>query len=145
MSEPANHARADLLLAEDDPDDRFMMLRALKRVRPLLQVVAVQDGIELMAYLHGCAADALPQLVLLDLNMPRMDGREVLSAMRAEAALCRIPVVVLTTSVEPEDRDQAMALKAAAFASKPDEYAQLVRMLEELLARQLDRREPAET
>jgi len=145
MSEPTKDLHASLLLAEDDADDRFMMLRALKRVRPLLQVAAVHDGIDLMAYLRACPAEALPQLVLLDLNMPRMDGREVLSAMQAEAGLSAIPVVVLTTSVEPEDRDRAMVLKAAAFISKPDEYGQLVRMLEALLIRHLDHCEPVET
>lgn len=130
-------AATGVLLAEDDPDDRFLIVRALQRVRPQLRVTAVADGVELLAHLRGCVLDQLPQLLLLDLNMPRMDGREVLAHLRADPRLSRIPVVVLSTSVEPEDRARVRAAHAADFLSKPDEFSAMVSLLRSLLTDKL--------
>ncbi len=122
-----------LLLAEDDPDDRFMVLRALQRARAGLSVATVSDGIELVEYLDRLTPEALPRLLILDLNMPRMDGRQVLERMRDEPRWKTVPVVVLTTSVEPEDAQRVRTLGAAGFISKPDEFGTLIRVLARLL------------
>ena len=137
MNPEFNPLQAELVLAEDDPDDRFLIVRALQRLRPQLPVTEVSDGIELLAHLRARATDALPRLVLLDLNMPRMDGREVLALLHADTRLCAIPVVVLSTSVEREDFDRARALGAADFISKPDDFSKTVEVLGALLARRL--------
>lgn len=134
----------ELLIADDDPDDRFMILRALRRCRETLTVHAVRDGIEVMAQLQALRAASLPlpRLLLLDLNMPRMDGREVLAAIKADADFKAMPVVVLTTSVEAEDLKRAYADGATSFISKPDGFAQLVTTLRTLVDHWLDARRP---
>lgn len=137
MAIETDSLEAELVLAEDDPDDRFLIVRALKRVRPALRVMQVCDGTELIEYLRARASGVLPQLVLLDLNMPRMDGREVLALLHADARLRTIPVVVLSTSVEREDLERARALGAADFISKPDEFSKTVGVLSALLAQRL--------
>lgn len=130
----AGMAAADLVLAEDDPEDAFMILRALRRCRADLGIQTVRDGVALIEHLNERLAmgRALPQLVLLDLNMPRMDGREVLAAMKADARLSAVPVVVLTTSIEHEDRDRAQRLGAAGYLTKPDGFGLLVELLRTL-------------
>ena len=138
MSIESSPLGSGLVLAEDDPDDRFLIVRALRRIRPSLQIMQVCDGIELIEHLRARAAGVLPQLVLLDLNMPRMDGREVLALLHADPVLCTIPVVVLSTSVEREDLEQARALGAADFISKPDDFSRTVEVLRALLAKCLD-------
>lgn len=130
---PESHYAADLVLAEDDPDDRFLILHALRRLRPELTVATVTDGLELLAHLRARAPDQPPKLVLLDLNMPRMDGREVLKALAEDAALKHVPVIVMTTSVEPEDRERARNLGATAYLSKPDGFGSTVSVLREML------------
>lgn len=120
-----------LVIVEDDPDDRFLILRALRGLRPALGIGVAADGVELMQRLEG--PDPWPRLILLDLNLPRMDGREVLARVRTlpQAPQCR--VVVFTTSVEPEDRSRALALGAADVLSKPDGYGALVSVMRRLL------------
>lgn len=130
----------ELLIADDDPDDRFMILRALGRCRATLAVHAVRDGVEVMEQLQALRAAGLPlpRLLLLDLNMPRMDGREVLAALKADAGLRALPVVVLSTSVEAEDLQRAYADGATSFISKPDGFAQLVTTMRTLVEHWLD-------
>jgi CheY-like chemotaxis protein len=114
-----------ILLAEDDPDDRLLTIRALKKNRLANAIQIVEDGEELMDYLYrrGAYADSektpRPGLILLDLNMPRMDGREALQAIKADPELRRIPVVVLTTSQAEVDILQSYDLGVNAFVTKP--------------------------
>ncbi len=114
-----------ILLAEDDPDDRLLTVRALKQNRLANAIMWVEDGEELMDYLHrrgkyaGNGAAPRPGLILLDLNMPRMDGREALQAIKADPDLRRIPVVVLTTSQAELDILQSYDLGVNAFVTKP--------------------------
>ncbi len=114
-----------ILLAEDDPDDRLLTVRALKQNRLANAIMWVEDGEELMDYLHrrgkyaGNGAAPRPGLILLDLNMPRMDGREALHAIKADPDLRRIPVVVLTTSQAELDILQSYDLGVNAFVTKP--------------------------
>ncbi len=114
-----------ILLADDDPDDREMMRRALERNNLVGDFHAVRDGEELMDYLHHRgsfappAASPRPGLILLDLNMPRKDGREALAEIKAHPQLRRIPVVVVTTSNAEQDISIAYDLGSNSFISKP--------------------------
>ncbi len=127
-----------ILIAEDDPDDRMLTIRALQQNRLANDIKWVEDGEELMDYLHrrGAYADdgsaPRPGLILLDLNMPRMDGREALQAIKADPELRRIPVVVLTTSRAEQDIVQSYDLGVNAFVTKPvtfEELANAIRVL----------------
>jgi len=91
----------ELLMVEDSPDDVELTIEALKEIKLVINFNSVEDGVEAMAYLNkeGKYVNATrPDIILLDLNMPRKDGREVLEELKAEDNLTRIPVVVLTTS-----------------------------------------------
>ncbi len=120
-----------ILIAEDDPDDRMLTIRALQQNRLANDIKWVEDGEELMDYLHrrGAYADdgsaPRPGLILLDLNMPRMDGREALQAIKADPELRRIPVVVLTTSRAEQDIVQSYDLGVNAFVTKPVTFVEL--------------------
>ncbi|ADP84523.1 response regulator [Pseudofrankia inefficax] len=109
-----------VLLAEDDPGDALLVEEAFE-IRGLGQnVQVVGDGVEAMAYLRDPARPR-PDLIILDLNMPRMDGRETLAAIKSDPALRAIPVVVLTTSDAPDDLMAAYGLHANAYVCKPRE------------------------
>lgn len=127
----------DVLLVEDDPGDVLMTREAFEhnKVRNRLSVVA--DGVSALEFLRkeGEHVDApTPDLVLLDLNLPRMDGREVLEAMKSDAVLRAIPVVVLTTSEAEEDVVRSYSLHANAYVTKPvdfDRFIDVVRQIDE--------------
>ena len=111
-----------ILLAEDDPDDRMLTRRAIVESRVETTFATVKNGEELMTYLHreGPHQNApRPDLILLDLNMPRKDGREALRDIKSDAELRRIPVVVLTTSEAEQDILQSYDLGVNAFVTKP--------------------------
>ena len=125
-------ARIRIIVADDDADDRLLIGDALKEARLLNDVVFVEDGQELMDCLrgHGRFADnprpSYPDLVLLDLNMPRKDGREALKEIKEDPELRRIPVVVLTTSKTEEDIFRTYDLGVNSFISKPIRFSELV-------------------
>ena len=131
------HKPIDVLLVEDDPGDVLMTREAFEhnKVRNRLSVVA--DGVSALEFLRkeGEYADApTPDLVLLDLNLPRMDGREVLEALKSDAAMRSIPVVVLTTSEAEEDVVRSYSLHANAYVTKPvdfDRFIDVVRQIDE--------------
>lgn len=114
-----------ILLADDDPDDRMLTTRALKRNRLANEIRTVNDGEELMDYLYqrGRYAEQetapRPGLILLDLNMPRMDGRDALREIKSDPILRRIPVIVLTTSEAEVDILRSYDLGVNAFVTKP--------------------------
>ncbi|KAF0224802.1 MAG: two-component response regulator [Rhodospirillaceae bacterium] len=119
----------DILLVEDDPGDAGLTKAALAQARILCKLHHVSDGMEAMAFLRrqGIHAGApIPHLVLLDLNMPRMGGREVLAAMRGDEALHKIPVVVLTTSDVEADIETSYELGANSFITKPVDLDQFI-------------------
>lgn len=123
------HSSVVILLADDDPDDRAFTLRALRQNRLSNDVHTVEDGEELMDFLHrrGAYADApRPDVILLDLNMPRMDGREALEQIKSDPSLRKIPVVVLTTSEADQDIVQTYDLGVNAFVTKPVTFDGLV-------------------
>jgi CheY-like chemotaxis protein len=120
-----------ILLAEDDEEDMQMTLDALKEHRLGNDVRVTRDGEELMDYLrregsYGNGADApTPGLILLDLNMPKKDGREALAEIKSDAALRQIPVIVLTTSKAEEDVVRSYDLGVNSFITKPVTFAGL--------------------
>ncbi len=127
-----------ILLAEDNPDDVQLTLRALKKSNIMNEVVVAQDGVEAVDYLFGTGKYAgrdtkvMPQVVLLDLKMPRMDGLEVLQRIRKDDRTKLLPVVVLTTSSEDRDRVESYKLGANSYIRKPvdfNQFAEAVRQL----------------
>lgn len=130
-----------ILLADDDPDDVLLASLALRQVESDAAVVTVQDGEELLDYLFKREAfdqrgpgGALPNLILLDLNMPRLSGLEALQRLRADPALRALPVVVLSGSESPEDLEQSYAFGANAYITKPNSLRAMVEALEGVLA-----------
>ncbi len=126
-----------ILLVEDNPKDEALTLRALKKANIVNKVVVAHGGVEALDYLLGAAADGgrneLPQLILLDLKLPKIDGHEVLRRIRNDERTRLLPVVVLTTSVEDKDRLQGYRLGANSYVRKPvdfTEFAQAVVQLE---------------
>ena len=127
-----------VLLVEDNPDDVELALRAFKKNNLLNEVVVAQDGVEALDYLFGTGAYAgrdpgeLPQLVLLDLNLPRMGGLEVLRRIRADERTKLLPVVILTTSKEEQDRLQSYLLHANSYIRKPVDFEQFSQAIQQL-------------
>ncbi len=121
-----------ILLADDDPDDRAFTIRALRQNRLANDVRTVEDGEELMDYLKRRGPYAQegeaprPDVILLDLNMPRKDGREALEEIKQDPSLRKIPVVVLTTSEAEQDILQTYDLGVNAFVTKPVTFEGLV-------------------
>ena len=131
-----NPKPATLLLAEDDPDDCLLVRQALEKSRLASDLRCVEDGEELLDYLRrrGKFADPKqsprPGLILLDLNMPRKDGREALREIRNDPKLRAIPIVVLTTSKSEEDVARAYNLGVNSYIIKPVRFAALVEVME---------------
>lgn len=126
-----------IVLADDDPDDRMMAREAFEEGRILNPLDMVGDGEELIEYLrregrYADRAGRLPGLILLDLNMPRMDGREALAVLKADPQLRRIPVVVLTTSKSEEDLIRSYDLGVNSFCIKPVTFEGLVELVRSL-------------
>jgi len=111
-----------VLMVEDDPDDVYLTQEALRSGRLQITMQVVSDGASAMQYLRGeqeYAGSRRPDLVLLDLNLPRMDGREVLAALKEDPELSDIPVVILTTSEAEEDIASSYRHHANCYISKP--------------------------
>ena len=127
-----------IVMAEDDPDDRMLTRRALKKSRLANTIDTVENGEELMDYLRqrgDYAEDGIakrPGLILLDLNMPRMDGREALKRIKSDANLRRIPVIVLTTSKAEQDILESYDLGVNAYVTKPVTFDELVDAIQAL-------------
>ncbi len=124
-----------ILVADDDSDDRDMIREALEENRLAKDVRFVVDGEDLMDYLHrrGRHSDApQPGLILLDLNMPKKDGREALREIKSNPEFRRIPVVVLTTSKAEEDVSRTYSLGSNSFVTKPVTFGSLVSTMREL-------------
>ena len=127
-----------ILLAEDDPDDRFIVSEAFEESRLANVLNIVEDGEELMDYLNrrGKYSEmkgwSIPGLILLDLNMPRKDGREALKEIKADSRFKRIPIIVLTTSKAEEDIIRTYDLGVNSFITKPVSFESLVDIMKTL-------------
>lgn len=134
------HPLAPILLVEDNRDDEALTLRALAKNGVGNPVVVTRDGVQALQVLFDePAADAgrlklLPALVLLDLKLPRLDGIEVLRRLRGDRVGRGIPVVVLTTSVEPQDIRHAYTLGASSYVRKPVDFEEFIRSVGQLVA-----------
>jgi two-component system, chemotaxis family, response regulator Rcp1 len=128
-SKLTNSRPAEILLAEDNDNDVELTRQGFKRCKMLLNLHEVKDGVECMAFLRkeGEYANApTPDLILLDLNMPRMGGREVLGEMVADETLRCLPVVVLTTSAQDEEILKMYNLRCSSYIVKPVDFEQFV-------------------
>lgn len=127
----------EILLVEDNAADVRLTIEALREGKVRNHLNVVRDGAEAMEYLRrqgGFAGSRRPDLILLDLNLPRMDGREVLAAIKSDADLKAIPVVVLTTSSAEVDVLRSYALHANCYITKPvdlEQFVQVVRSIDE--------------
>ncbi len=127
-----------ILLVEDNPDDELLTLRALKKNGVLNEVVVARDGVEALDYLFGTGSYAgrdtgvMPQLILLDLKLPRIDGLEVLRRLRADERTRLLPVVILTSSKEQQDMLDGYGLGANSYVRKPVNFEQFVTAVEQL-------------
>lgn len=127
-----------ILLVEDNPDDEALTLRALGKNRILNEVVVAHDGVEALEWLFGEGAHAgrdvrvQPQVVLLDLNMPRLSGLEVLQRLRADERTRLVPVVVLTSSKEEEDVVRSYSLGANSYVRKPVDFGEFMEAVKQL-------------
>ncbi|HEY7493116.1 MAG TPA: response regulator [Candidatus Tectomicrobia bacterium] len=125
-------------MADDDEDDRMLAQEALAEAQLTNELHCVEDGEELLDYLYRQGRYAtlvnslLPGLILLDLNMPKKDGREALQTIKADPVLRRIPVVVLTTSQAEEDIIRTYDLGVSSFIVKPVSFAALVEVMKTL-------------
>ena len=125
----------EVLLVEDDPGDVLMTQEAFEEHKVRNRLNVVSDGAEALAYLRreGQYADAVrPDLILLDLNLPRRDGREVLAEIKKDPRLRTIPVVVLTTSEAEEDILGSYALHANAYVTKPVDFEQFIQVIRQI-------------
>ncbi|MDT4988119.1 MAG: hypothetical protein QOI74_2213 [Micromonosporaceae bacterium] len=127
----------EVLLVEDDPGDVLMTQEAFEEHKVRNKLAVVNDGTEAIAYLRRqgpYATVGRPDLILLDLNLPRRDGREVLAEIKNDPDLCQIPVVVLTTSQADEDVVRSYQLHANAYVTKPvdfDRFISVVRQIDD--------------
>ena len=136
MSEHAN-ALVEVLLVEDNPGDVRLVREALRETENNFRLHVAQDGIDAMAFLRREGAyvqSPRPDLILLDLNLPRKDGREVLSEIKVDITLHSIPVVVFTTSEAEQDVLESYDLYANCYVTKPmdlDQYISVIRAIKE--------------
>lgn len=127
-----------ILLVEDNPDDEALTLRALKKNHILNGIVVVRDGAEALDYLFGTGSHAgrdtsnVPQVVLLDINLPKYSGIEVLKRIRADATIKTLPVVMLTTSGEDSDISACYALGANSYIRKPVDFEQFIEAVRQI-------------
>jgi CheY-like chemotaxis protein len=127
-----------ILLVEDNPDDEALTLRALKKNHIKNEVVVARDGIEALDYLFATGAYAgrdtslMPQVILLDLKLPKLDGHEVLRRIRADVRTKLLPVVILTSSNEEKDLIEGYSLGANSYIRKPVDFAQFTDALRQL-------------
>ncbi len=127
-----------ILLVEDNPDDEALTLRALEKNHIAKEVVVARDGVEALEWLFGEGAhtgrdtEIQPQVVLLDLNMPRLSGLEVIRRIRADARTTGVPIVILTSSKQDEDIVNSYALGANSYVRKPVDFGEFVEAVKKL-------------
>lgn len=128
----------EILLVEDSPDDIELTLRAFRKSNVANQIVVAHDGVEALDYLFatgsyaGRDAEALPHLVLLDLQLPRLDGLQVLERVRAHPKTKLLPIVILTSSTEEHDLVKGYSLGANSYVRKPVDFQEFVEAVRQL-------------
>lgn len=138
-----------ILLVEDNRDDEALTLRALKKNNIKNEIVVARDGVQALAFLFGEGTHAgrdltvMPHVILLDLKLPRLDGLEVLRRMRSNERTRLLPVVILTSSVEEQDRINGYSLGANSYVRKPVNFTQFIEAVRQLGLYWLILNEPA--
>jgi two-component system response regulator len=138
-----------IFLIEDNPDDEALTIRALKKNNLGNEVVVARDGAEALDFLFGTGSyegrdlNKMPQLTLLDLNLPKVEGLEVLRRLRANQRTRYLPVVILTSSVEERDRIEGYGLGANSYVRKPVDFNQFIEAVRQLGLYWLILNEPA--
>jgi CheY-like chemotaxis protein len=138
MMASSRRNKAVVLIAEDDPDDRLLCQEALTEIGKNIHTVFVNDGEELLEYLlrrgeyRNPESSPSPGIILLDLNMPRMDGRQVLREIKADPFLRKIPIVVLTTSSSEDDINYCYKQGVCGYITKPTYYEDLIKSMNTL-------------
>jgi CheY-like chemotaxis protein len=135
MTQPA--ARSWILVAEDDGDDRRLLADAFREAGVDCRLDFHGDGESLLNALEGARAPQLPRLILLDLNMPRMDGRETLGRLRADPALTEVPVVVMSTSASEDEIRRSRRLGCDDYFVKPCDFGAMLDLVGQIAARWL--------
>jgi chemotaxis family two-component system response regulator Rcp1 len=128
--------KVEILLVEDSPSDVRLIREATKSTAPAIQITVAKDGVEAMEHLQSClrGQSQLPDLILLDLNLPRKNGREVLAEVKSDPRLRQIPVVVMTSSRSDDDIATAYRLNANCYITKPlelEQYLDIVQAIED--------------
>jgi len=127
-----------ILLVEDNPDDELLAIRALKKNNISNEVVVARDGVEAIDYLFGTGAHTgrdmseMPQIILLDLKLPKIDGFEVLRRLRSDERTKLLPVVVLTSSREEQDLTESYSLGANSYIRKPVNFTRFTEAIRQL-------------
>jgi CheY-like chemotaxis protein len=121
----------NIFLAEDDPDDQYLFMDALKQIDSDINCQIASNGKETITALKK--RTVLPDIIFLDLNMPLMNGFECLSKMKNDKKLCEIPIVIFTTSRNPEDAQATHQLGANFFLSKPNDFSELKAKIKRIL------------
>lgn len=135
MTQFEGERQIEVLLVEDDPGDVMMTREAFNDYKLHNELHVVSDGAEAMAFLRQegeYAGRPRPDLVLLDLNLPRMDGRQVLEAIKSDPELASIPVVVLTTSENEDDVLRSYSLHANAYVTKPVDFQRFIEVVRQI-------------
>lgn len=123
-----------LLLADDDQDDCLLFSEALNEVTSCASLGIVHDGEELLNLLVKCDIEKLPDLIFLDLNMPKKNGQECLTEIRKNALYQKIPIIIISTSFDPETANKLYNMGADHYIRKPSEFADLKNALEQVLS-----------
>ena len=129
MDQNFNSVAHYILIVDDDPDDHYLLRRAITQHIPQAIVESLYDGAEALAYLQTCTS--LPNLIFLDLNMVKISGKDTIRLIKANPILSKVPVVVLTTSRNSEERESLISMGAAAFYTKPHSSLELNTIVQE--------------
>lgn len=124
-----------IIVADDDTDDQFMLKEAFSSLNFDREICSVENGEELLDYLnkrgkYGNGNLPVPKLILLDLNMPKIDGRQCLRMIKENKEFCKIPIIIFSTSNNPEDISQSYELGANSYIIKPYSYNELVEIID---------------
>jgi CheY-like chemotaxis protein len=119
-----------IVVVDDDADDQFLIRNVFEQTNPSIEIVTLSDGDEVLPYLNTQLV--LPELVLLDLNMARLNGMQTLAMLRNDQRFSALPIVIYTTSSNPQERAKALACGASDFITKPGEYTDLLKLAQRL-------------
>jgi two-component system response regulator len=125
-----NDVTTYILVVDDDNDDQYFLRNAINKVIPNVIIESLYDGSEAIDFLRNCKA--FPNLIFLDLNMAKVNGKTTMKAIKQNSSLEKVPVIILTTSRNENERDELLKMGASAFYTKPSNAAELVNLITEV-------------